>query len=210
MFPCSNASFTWSDRNFCGISLLEFVSKRLVLKRPVTVDYPKSCALTVFGSLMAGLSQLIPLFWRYPIVSNIGLVRHSDVFSTTISDHFLVHCTLCSKIPLPKPSVITSRSCKNFDPESFNADDCLQGPWNTPSVFDLVDDKVECFNKLFLEVLDEHAPIKTFKIGHESSPAITPEIMRKWDKKLKLARWTGRYGDWNIFRTLRQVVKSDP
>ena len=121
MFPCSNASFTWSDRNFCGISLLEFVSKRLVLKRPVTVDYPKSCALTVFGSLM-GLSQLIPLFWRYPIVSNIGLVRHSDVLTTTISDHFLVDCTLCLKIPIPKPSVITTRSCKNFDPESFNAD----------------------------------------------------------------------------------------
>ena len=69
---------------------------------------------------------------------------------------------------------------------------------------------MECFNKLFLEVLDEHAPIKTFKIGHKSSPEITPEIMREWDKKLKLARWTGRYGDWNIFRTLRQVVKSDP
>ena len=121
MFPCSNASFTWSDRNFCGISLLEFVSKRLVLKRPVTVDYPKSCALTVFGSLM-GLSQLIPLFWRYPIVSNIGLVRHSDVLTTTISDHFLVDCTLCLKIPIPKPSVITTRSCKNFDQETFNAD----------------------------------------------------------------------------------------
>ena len=75
------------------------------------------------------------------------------------------------------------------------------------SVFDLVDDKVECFNKLFLEVLDGHAPIK---IRHKSSPEIMPEIMREWDKKLKLARWTGRYGDWNIFRTLRQVVKWDP
>ena len=56
-------------------------------------------------------------------------------------------------------------------------------------------------------MLDEHAPIK---IRHKSSPEITPEIMQEWDKKLKLARWTGRYGDWNIFRTLRQVVKSDP
>ena len=44
------------------------------------------------------------------------------------------------------------------------------------SVFDLVDDKVECFNKLFLEVLDGHAPIK---IRHKSSPEITPEIMRE-------------------------------
>ena len=34
--------------------------------------------------------------------------------------------------------------------------------------------KWNVFNKLFLEVLDEHAPIKTFKIRHKSSPAITP------------------------------------
>ena len=27
-FSCSHASYTWSDRNFCPVSLLEFVSKR--------------------------------------------------------------------------------------------------------------------------------------------------------------------------------------
>lgn len=59
-------------------------------------------------------------------------------------------------------------------------------------------------------MLGDHAPIKTFKIRHESSPTITPEVMRERDKKLKLARRTGRYGDWNIFRTLRQVVRSYP
>ena len=32
-FSCSIAHFTWSDRNFCAISLLEFVSKRLVSER---------------------------------------------------------------------------------------------------------------------------------------------------------------------------------
>ena len=69
---------------------------------------------------------------------------------------------------------------------------------------------MECFNKLFLEVLDEHAPLKTFKIRYKSSPAITPEVIRERNKKLKLKRRTGRYGDWNIVRTLRQVVKSDP
>lgn len=67
---------------------------------------------------------------------------------------------------------------------------------------------MECFSKLFLHVLDEHAPIKTIKVRHKSSPAITPEIMWERGKKLKLARRTGRHSDWNIFRTLGQVVKS--
>ena len=33
---CSHRNYTWSDQNFCAISLLEFVSKCLVLKRLVT------------------------------------------------------------------------------------------------------------------------------------------------------------------------------
>ena len=32
-FSCSIANFTWGDRNFCAISLLEFVWKRLVSER---------------------------------------------------------------------------------------------------------------------------------------------------------------------------------
>ena len=33
---CSHRNYTWSDQYFCAISLLEFVSKCLVLKRLVT------------------------------------------------------------------------------------------------------------------------------------------------------------------------------
>ena len=39
-FSCSIANFTWSDRNFCAVSPLEFVSKRLVSKRPVSNQSP--------------------------------------------------------------------------------------------------------------------------------------------------------------------------
>ena len=50
-FSCSIANFTWSDRNFCAISLLEFVSKRLVSKRlcifSVTASLSKDFGLTV-------------------------------------------------------------------------------------------------------------------------------------------------------------------
>ena len=36
MFSCSRENYTSSERNFCAFSLLEFVLKRLVSKRPVS------------------------------------------------------------------------------------------------------------------------------------------------------------------------------
>ena len=57
-FSCSIANFTWSDRNFCAISLLEFVSKRLVSKRlcifSVRASLPKHFGLTVWHEIFAG------------------------------------------------------------------------------------------------------------------------------------------------------------
>ena len=57
-FSCSIANFTWTDRNFCAISLLEFVSKRLVSKRLciffVRASLSKHFGLTVWHEIFAG------------------------------------------------------------------------------------------------------------------------------------------------------------
>ena len=37
---CSRANYTWSYWNFCAISLVEFLSKQVVAKRPVTDEKP--------------------------------------------------------------------------------------------------------------------------------------------------------------------------
>ena len=49
------------------------------------------------------------------------------------------------------------------------------------------------FNKLFLDILDQHAPIKSFKAKHKKSRVVTAEIkelMLKRDYPLKHARIT--------------------
>ena len=52
-FCSSIANFTWSDRNFCAISLLEFVSKRLCIFS-VRASLSKHFGLTLLHEIFAG------------------------------------------------------------------------------------------------------------------------------------------------------------
>ena len=47
-FSWSITNFNWSDRNFCAISLLEFVSKRLCIE---TTDFPYTLGSLPFGKV---------------------------------------------------------------------------------------------------------------------------------------------------------------
>ena len=91
------------------------------------------------------------------------------------------------KVPRTKPAKITTR--KNFDEDKFR-DDVSLAPWDTVSLFEHMDDQVFSFNKLFLDVLERHAPLKTFTAKHQKSKVITAEIrdlMRERDNLLKRA-----------------------
>ena len=44
-FSCSLKNYTWSEQNFCEISLLEFVSKRFVLKRQAASAHDENCCV---------------------------------------------------------------------------------------------------------------------------------------------------------------------
>ena len=68
------------------------------------------------------------------------------------------------------------------------------------------------FNSLFLEVLNDHAPIKRVKIKSRPNPYITPEIrqlMRTRDKWHKSAIKTKDRLHWNAYRFFRQEVKRE-
>lgn len=143
--------------------------------------------------------------------SNPVLLKESGVFDITISDHFLVFCVLNLKLTKSKPTEISTRSYRNFNPQSFD-EDISRIPWDTVNIFEQTEDKVDCFNKLFLDVLEIHAPVRTIKVRHsKDSPIITPEIrklMMQRDSQHKRARLTSNSGDWATYRILRQDVKS--
>ena len=105
------------------------------------------------------------------LATNKLFIDTCDVMSSTISDHSLVYLTLKLKAQRTRTSYITTRSYKNFDPE-----DLSHVPFHMVSFFEDLDDQVDTFNSLFLDVLNEQAPIKRVKIKSKPNSFITPEI----------------------------------
>jgi len=106
-----------------------------------------------------------------------------------ISDHDLVYVTLRLKKACSKPVYITTRSFKHYS-LVFN-NDVLLAPWSIVDVFDDVEDKLYAFDLLFTEILDRHAPVKTFKACGKPNPCVTDNIhglmktRDDWCKKAK-------------------------
>ena len=97
------------------------------------------------------------------LVSDIKQVRESFVMHSSVSDHDLVCFTLRLEKPRPKPVYINIRSFKHYNREAFH-NDLSQAPWSVIDIFTDIDDKVNAFNTMFNDTLDQHAPIKTIKV----------------------------------------------
>ena len=94
------------------------------------------------------------------LTTNKLFIDTCNVMSSTISDHCLVYLTLKLKAQRTRASYITTRSYKNFDPDKF-IEDLSHVPFHMVTFFEDPDDQVDTFlNSLFLNVLNEHAPIK--------------------------------------------------
>ena len=135
----------------------------------------------------------------------------SEVKSSTISDHSLVCVTLKLKAPKPRCSYIAARTYKNYTHARFT-DDLASAPFHIANIFNDLDDQVQVFNSLFLNVLNVHAPVKRVKIKSGPNPHITPEIrqlMRTRDKWRKSATKTKDRLHWNAYRFFRQEVKRE-
>ena len=133
------------------------------------------------------------------------------VLESSISDHDLVYITLKLKKEHSKPVYITTRSYKHYKADAFH-DDISKAPWSIVDVFDEVEDKLHVFNLLFSSILDEHAPIKTFKVRGKPNPCITDNIralMKTRDYWRKEARKRNDPMAWTAYRNLRQEVKRE-
>ena len=130
---------------------------------------------------------------------------------STISDHILVDITPKLKKPRINPCKVTVRSYKNYKVGNFLHDLSLT-PFHIISVFDDLNDQVDAFNDLFLEVLNHHVLVTMVKIRSKPNPFITPEIrqlMRTRDQWRKLASKTKDPLHWNGYKFFRQEVKRE-
>ena len=64
---------------------------------------------------------------------------------------------------------ITYRSFKNFDENKFIHDLC-EVPWEIIEYFDDINEAVDVWNNLFLEVVNKHAPLKSHRIKRKYQP----------------------------------------
>ena len=97
------------------------------------------------------------------ILTNVpSLVLKSATVYIGLSDHMLIYTILNKKLMKPKARFIKERFFKGFNEIEFNKD--LQiFPFHVAYVFNEIDDIYWAWERLYNNVLDDHAPIKCKK-----------------------------------------------
>ena len=115
------------------------------------------------------------------------------------------------KLPRQLCIILTNRSYTQYNADNFLRD-LSYTPFHIIGLFDDFNDQVDVFKELFLEVLNQHTPVKRVKIRSKPNPFITPDIrqlMRTRDQWRKLAGKTNDPLHWNGYRFFRQEVKRE-
>ena len=146
------------------------------------------------------------------ILTNVpGYFSQSGTLEVGLSDHCLVYTVLNKKLPQPKAEIIRVRSFKNFDEGSFCSDLSLV-PFSTAYVFDDPEDVYWAWEKLFVEVLDDHAPVKSFRRKHRDQfQFINPEsreVVRERNRCKRQFNKSRKPEDWEKYRQLRNRLVS--
>ena len=134
----------------------------------------------------------------------------SGTYESGLSDHMLIYTVLNTNLMKPKTTLIKGRSFKNFNEDEFN-NDLRFVPFNVAHVFDDIDDTCWAWEKLYSNVLDDHAPMKTrkHKTASGQSKFITPVIRKAIRARNALKRKynkTRTMEDWEAYRSMRNRV----
>ena len=175
------------------------------------VNFCRSYNLSILINTPTRVTETSKSILDVILASDTRQVQTATVMESSISDHDLVYVTLRLKKARPKPVYITTRSFKHYSPIDFSNDVSL-APWSIVDVFDDVEDKLYAFDSLFTEILDRHAPVKTFKARCKPNPCVTDNIrglMKTRDDWPKKAKKTNDSLSWTAYRYFRQEVKRE-
>ena len=121
------------------------------------------------------------------LTSNSENVKtHGVVDTPGISDHCLTFMAYSIKKPKFRPKIVTKRDFRNFDSEKFKADMSV-APWgNIEAVEDNdIDNKVTIIENIYKELIDKHAPMRTFRVTRPATPWLTDKIKCLMDERDK-------------------------
>ena len=165
------------------------------------------------------LSQLIDEATRVTMTTT-SLIDHmvtntpeknsdSGVIHTGISDHSLIFAIRKLSVIKKQENIVEMRNMKNFNEKKFVAE-LLKQHWEQVYFFAKdPNDMWEIWKKIFVEVLDKHAPLQCKKIRSKKVPWITSDIKKLIYTSDKLRRKvisTNLENDWFDYKTSRNKV----
>ena len=146
------------------------------------------------------------------ICSNIPTkVVHSDVLHTDeISDHDMPYTILNVKKERYEQRYKYIRSEKDIDINSY-VSDFRELPLNLVYAFDEPDDQVTILNKLVLDCIEKHAPIKRVRLTRPVAPWMKDESIVNLKTQLEhhrhKARASKEENDWKNYQVTRNKLK---
>ena len=136
-------------------------------------------------------------------------ISDSGVIHTGISDHSLIFAIRKISVIKKQENIVEMRNMKNFNEEKFVAE-LLKQHWEQVYFFaEDPNDMWEIWKKIFIEVLDKHAPLQCKKIRSKKVPWITSDIKKLNNTRDKLKRKaisTNLENDWFDYKTSRNKV----
>ena len=188
-----------------------------MLKTDKDSNFPTKKIKTLYE--LYQLSQLIDEATRVTMTTS-SLIDHivtntpekisdSGVIHTGLSDHSLVFAIRKISVVKKQEKKVEIRNMKKFDHQKF-VEDLRRQPWE--NVYFFAEDPNamwEIWKELFLEVLDNHAPLQHKKIRTKKVPWITSAIKQliiTRDRLKRKAIITNLEIDWLNYKTSRNKV----
>ena len=94
-----------------------------------------------------------------------------------LSDHSLIYTFLRVSMPRLRSRKICLRSLKHLDSALFRQD-LNNAPYQIMEVFDDVDDKYYVFESLYIDILNEHEPLKQFQVRGNQVPFMNEQCRK--------------------------------
>jgi len=133
---------------------------------------------------------------------------NTKTYFEDISDHFIISTAIKFSKRRPPRKLITKRSFKHFDAESF-FNYCKYIPFHHVQCLTNLDEKIDFLNTNILNALDLFAPTKTFRVRGSKKPWITNFIKDSIYFKnhaFKIAKNLNNQNVWNKYKLIRNAT----
>jgi len=142
------------------------------------------------------------------ITADQSKINQRGSFETGISDHDLIFATVNLFKPKAPPKIIIVRNYRQINIADVRKNLELV-PWHIMDIFDDVDDKVWCWNRLFKDTISDHVKTRKVKVRSNNQPWMTGEIRKSINSRYKLlkkARNTpSKSNEWLAYKKARNV-----